>query len=520
MSDEIRLPGNLKTDARIDSWLAINAGGTVTLRTGKVEFGQGVVTAIAQIGAEELDVAPGRVLVVTADTGATVDEKLTAGSGSIGGIRLPRSATPPPRRARFCMGLAAEKLGVPADGLSVEDGTVTSAATNRQVTYWELMGGKGFEADVPADTKPKAPEQYRIVGTALARIDLPAKVTGKPAFIQDMDVDRPAARPRGAPALLRRDAQIRRPRRRAQGRGRGRGGARRQLPRRRRRERGRRRARPRGAGGRLHLGRDRAVPRRGQSVRLDDQPGERRHADRGRAAGGQADPRDHDTHRRRPHGRGDLRAPVPVSCLDRPVRRHGALGRRRAHGLGPQPGHLSAARGARLRVRYAEGQDPLHPRRERRGLWPQRRRRRGHGRGHAGARGAGPDRARAVDARRRVRLGALRLGHGDERAGEHRRDRRRFPTGTSTCGPTPMPGGRAPRRRLRASSPAGTAPTRPRRRHPWTTTARTAADTAARGPTTLFRRRASSSTSSSHTRSGSPRCARSAPSATSSPPNR
>ena len=185
MSDEVKLPGSLKTDARIDSWLSIDAGGTVTIKTGKVEYGQGVMTAVAQVGADELDVALSRIRVRMADTGLTVDEKLTAGSGSVEesgtSIRYAAAAA----RA-ILLDRAAAALDVPRDTLSVEDGTVRSAAANRQVTYWELMAGKTFNADVTTDTRPKAPKDYRIVGSAAPRLDIPAKVFGAPAFLQDM----------------------------------------------------------------------------------------------------------------------------------------------------------------------------------------------------------------------------------------------------------------------------------------------------------------------------------------------
>jgi CO/xanthine dehydrogenase Mo-binding subunit len=187
VAEEIKLPGSLKTDARIDSWISIEAGGTVSILTGKVEYGQGVMTAVAQVGAEELDVALARIRVKMADTGVTVDEKLTAGSGSIeesgAAIRYAAAAA----RA-ILMDKAAAALAVPRDTLVVEDGTVKSPATNRQVTYWDLMGGRTFDAEVTADTKPKSPGDYRIVGHAAPRLDIPAKVFGEPAFIQDMAV--------------------------------------------------------------------------------------------------------------------------------------------------------------------------------------------------------------------------------------------------------------------------------------------------------------------------------------------
>jgi len=187
VSEPAKLPGSLKTDPRIDSWLSIDSGGTITLRTGKVEYGQGVKTTIAQVGADELDVAISRVQVVMADTGATVDEKLTAGSGSIEESAVAMRYAAAAART-ILLERAATELGVERDSLSVDDGTISSPASNRKITYWDLMAGATFDAEVAPDTKPKTPAEWRLIGTAVPRLDIPAKVTGGTAFIQDMEM--------------------------------------------------------------------------------------------------------------------------------------------------------------------------------------------------------------------------------------------------------------------------------------------------------------------------------------------
>src|SRR4051794_18358703 len=68
-----RLPGSLQTNRRLEAWLRIEPGGAVTVFTGKVELGQGAVTALLQIAAEELDVAPGRIRIISGDTALTPD---------------------------------------------------------------------------------------------------------------------------------------------------------------------------------------------------------------------------------------------------------------------------------------------------------------------------------------------------------------------------------------------------------------------------------------------------------------
>ncbi len=127
------LPGSLAKDARIASWVAIEADGTVTIRTGKVEIGQGIRTAVAMIAAEELDVGLGRIRVVSGITGDVVDEGVTSGSGSMEHTgRALRQVTAESRAAH--MEKAAAHHGVDAGTRAVEDGTGRYPANNSQVT--------------------------------------------------------------------------------------------------------------------------------------------------------------------------------------------------------------------------------------------------------------------------------------------------------------------------------------------------------------------------------------------------
>ncbi len=182
------LPGSLKKDARIASWVGIEADGTVTVRTGKVEIGQGIRTAVAMIAAEELDVALHRIRVVSGVTGDVVDEGVTAGSGSMEQSgRALHQVTAEARAA--LINKAAAQLGVDAEALEVEDGTVRSPATNSQVTYWELQGGQPIEGEATGAVAPKDPASYTIVGTRIPELDAVAKVTGGAAFVQDLAMD-------------------------------------------------------------------------------------------------------------------------------------------------------------------------------------------------------------------------------------------------------------------------------------------------------------------------------------------
>jgi len=177
----------LPADA-LDSWLAIDPAGNVTLFVGKVELGTGVETAMAQIAAEELDVTFDRMSVVQGDTARTVDQGGTNGSNTIaiGGVQIRQAAA----EARYALlMMAADRLGVPVEDLSVTDGLITAAGSPlKQVSYGELVGGGGFKGEVTSAISPKDPSDYSIVGQSIARVDIPAKVTGEPYYVQDIRV--------------------------------------------------------------------------------------------------------------------------------------------------------------------------------------------------------------------------------------------------------------------------------------------------------------------------------------------
>jgi nicotinate dehydrogenase subunit B len=176
------LPGSLGTNRMLDGWIRVNPAGTITVFTGKCELGQGILTALTQIAAEELDVAYERVEIVSADTAHTPNEGMTAGSLSVenSGTAL-RLACAEARQ--ILLKLAAAKLGVAVANLTVSDGTVIGGGS---VTYWELARDANFKREASAQAKPKPPAQHRIVGRSIPRRDIPAKVTGGAAFVQDL----------------------------------------------------------------------------------------------------------------------------------------------------------------------------------------------------------------------------------------------------------------------------------------------------------------------------------------------
>jgi len=173
--------------AEVDAFLAIDNRGRVTLYSGKVDLGTGVRTALAQICAEELDVPFGLVRVVEGDTALTPDQGKTWGSLTIqlGGMQI-RNAAATARAALIQR--AAERLGVKPEELSVANGIVR--AGNRRVSYGQLVGGQLFslKLDHAKPAKAKDPKDYRIVGKPVRRVDIPAKVTGRFPYINNLRV--------------------------------------------------------------------------------------------------------------------------------------------------------------------------------------------------------------------------------------------------------------------------------------------------------------------------------------------
>lgn len=183
MTAKPALPGSLAANPRLSRWLAIGRDGTVTVTSGKVELGQGILTALAQIVAEELDVDSARIRMVAADTTVSPNEGVTSGSLSIqdSGAALRRVCA---EARALLIERAAERFGVRANLFTVEDGTVSGGG--RSATYWELTDDGLLERDATGAVAPKAPADYRIVGRAAPRRDLPDKVMGRPRYVQDL----------------------------------------------------------------------------------------------------------------------------------------------------------------------------------------------------------------------------------------------------------------------------------------------------------------------------------------------
>jgi nicotinate dehydrogenase subunit B len=202
------LPADLAANPVLARWLDFSQDGEVMIRVGKVEYGQGIWTALAQVAAEELQVALARVRVAPVSTSTSPDEGVTAGSRSVedSGSALRQACA----QARgLLLAAAAAKLGVPGGTLAVSDGQIRTADGPAGLSYWTLAepGMLNRPAEVPVPSRP--PGQWSVAGRSAPRLDIPDKVTGRPRFLHDLvlpgmaygRVVRPPARAAGLTGL-------------------------------------------------------------------------------------------------------------------------------------------------------------------------------------------------------------------------------------------------------------------------------------------------------------------------------
>jgi nicotinate dehydrogenase subunit B len=177
------LPPSLAANPKLGSWINFAAEGKVLVSPGKVEIGQGIVTALAQIAADELDVDIARVQMVRASTSASPNEGVTSGSLSVQHSgRAIRFACAEIRQ--LFLETAAERLGVSPEALAVDDGVI-SGPGNISTSYWELANEISLDRDATAAAPPKSSAQRTLAGQSLGRLDIPDKVFGRPRFIHD-----------------------------------------------------------------------------------------------------------------------------------------------------------------------------------------------------------------------------------------------------------------------------------------------------------------------------------------------
>ena len=183
-----RYLGKTVAPDQVDAFLAIHANDTITVFTGKVDLGTGGRAAMRQMVAEELDVPIERITeLIEGDTAVCPDQGGTGGSTGIsrGGQELRRAAATA-RRALLALG--AQRLGRPVEDLEIADGVIRPKGSSQGVAYGELIGDRQLGLKIDAKAPLKAPNAFRYIGQSVPRPDVPAKVTGRHLFVQDLTV--------------------------------------------------------------------------------------------------------------------------------------------------------------------------------------------------------------------------------------------------------------------------------------------------------------------------------------------
>jgi CO/xanthine dehydrogenase Mo-binding subunit len=172
---------------QVDSWLQVNPDNTVTLYSGWVELGQGTPTAVKMIAAEELGMSVDQITTAQVDTNVSLSA-FTVGSSSTStamGATSLRGAAAAARQ--LLLNMASTQLGVPVGNLSVSNGVVSGGG--KTVKYSDLMAGKLFNSTIAAANATLTPvANYKVIGTRVPRIDIPAIVTGQLTYVQNVRV--------------------------------------------------------------------------------------------------------------------------------------------------------------------------------------------------------------------------------------------------------------------------------------------------------------------------------------------
>ncbi len=178
------LPGSLKTNPFLDSWIRIEADGAITVFTGKAELGQGSKTALLQIAAEQLDADLNQLKLVTADTALTPNEGFTAGSNTMqqSGTAIMNAAA---QVRQILIAEAAQRAGLPAQQMRT-DHAVVVAPDGRRFDYGQLVSAQMLHVQAAPQSSLQDPSSYRVMNHSVQRVDIPAKVTGGIAFVQDL----------------------------------------------------------------------------------------------------------------------------------------------------------------------------------------------------------------------------------------------------------------------------------------------------------------------------------------------
>jgi CO/xanthine dehydrogenase Mo-binding subunit len=180
------LPGSLHTNRRLSQWIGLSEPSVVRVFTGKAELGQGILTALQLIAAEELDVPLSAVRVCSARTDTGPDEGMTSGSLSVqdsgGALRHVCAEV-----RGLALQRAAERARLPVESLSVHDGECVAPQGHALGDYWSLLSDADLNVEYQGRWLPKPASQRRLLGrTQVPRVDLADKVFGRARFIHDL----------------------------------------------------------------------------------------------------------------------------------------------------------------------------------------------------------------------------------------------------------------------------------------------------------------------------------------------
>jgi CO/xanthine dehydrogenase Mo-binding subunit len=180
-----QLDGSLKSAPWLNAWIRVDHTGRITVFTGKAELGQGIRTALTQVAAEELDVSPHGIELITADTRRTPDEGLTAGSHSMqdSGTAIRNAAA---NVRMLLIQAAAVAWRADTDAIATTGQGEVSHRDGRRMSYGDLATTFSLQVEAIADVPLRDPARFRTMGTSMSRVDLPAKLTGGPAFLNDL----------------------------------------------------------------------------------------------------------------------------------------------------------------------------------------------------------------------------------------------------------------------------------------------------------------------------------------------
>ena len=174
--------------AEINNWIVIEPDNTIVIRIARSEMGQGSFTALPMLVCEELECDWSKVKGEYAS--ATENLDYAFGSMSTGGSRAIRDSQEMLRKAgasarEMLLAAAAQKWGVPRSELKAENSIITHIPTGRRMTYGEIAAAAA-KLPPPTEVKLKDPSEWKLVGKAQARFDIPDKVMGKPVYGVDV----------------------------------------------------------------------------------------------------------------------------------------------------------------------------------------------------------------------------------------------------------------------------------------------------------------------------------------------